>query len=254
MLRQLLRAARPAVRLAPPSRSASSAASAFPSFLTNIPATEVTTLSNGVRVASEVRASAPAPRRAARSFACPLPVLAPWMTKRGGRQPPTAGRLARCGARVPRRARASQRQPPLSCRLPAPICRAATARRPRSASSSTRVRARCRCARGRRAPPPPPRALVVAAPHPRPPLSPPVPLRRLAVRKRGQQWRGALFGAHHLQGARACAEFATRARAVFLRASHISSLSAFPPWYPDPLSEHTAGHVAHVAVRAGGGV
>ena len=67
MLRQLIR--RTAVRLAPPSRSASSAASAFPSFLTNIPATEVTTLSNGVRVASEVRASAP--RAAPRPFAHP---------------------------------------------------------------------------------------------------------------------------------------------------------------------------------------
>ena len=51
-------AATAAAARAPASRASVRAASlrpAFPSYLTNIPATEVTTLSNGVRVASEVR-------------------------------------------------------------------------------------------------------------------------------------------------------------------------------------------------------
>ena len=171
---------RPLLSLAQALRAgARSLATRYPSYLTNVPATEVTTLANGVRVATEVRlgAAQQAARRWRAADAAPP------------RPPPLP---------APRHSRSSHALPPSP--LPG---RAATARRRRWACSSMRAAAtrlprtmarrtswstlRSRCAPAPRRGASPPRALTRArAGMPRlcaalrPPSRPPARLARLA--------------------------------------------------------------------------
>ena len=118
-----------AVARAPASRASVRAASLrpaanFPSYLTNIPATEVTTLANGVRVASEVCVGDAAPDCGA--------ATAVGAGSRGDTAAPAA-----CASRARRDWRPRPCSPP-----PLPSRRAATARLPQWAFLSMRVRAR----------------------------------------------------------------------------------------------------------------